>query len=227
MNTKVTDIQNALRRARGVYDALCAAAVPGTSETDLDAAIRHAAELSEVSYDLLSGPRTAAIEGGAAGRKLHQGDAVLLDLCLKEGDHWCDVCRTFFLGAVSEPAQKAYKAALACFDLIAGMLRDNVEARALYQAAEGFFDGLAMKGSLRHHVGHGIGRTPFEAPVAVLESADVLKIGDVVTVEIGLYWDGELGVRVEDDFLLTHAGAVNLWTYPKALKDVILPFDSE
>jgi Xaa-Pro aminopeptidase len=227
MNAKMADIENALGRAQTVYDALCAAAVPGASETDLDTAIRRAAQWNEISYDLLSGPRTAAVEGGAAGRGLHKGDAVLLDLCLKEGEHWCDVCRTFFLGEAPEPAKKAYKAALACFDLIAGMLRGNVKAKALYQAAERFFDGLGMKGNLRHHVGHGIGRTPFEAPVAVLESADVLKTGDVVTVEIGLYWDGELGVRVEDDFLLTHEGAINLWAYPRDLKDVTLPFDSE
>ena len=102
MTRKADGVRNALQAAAKVYDALRQAAVPGATEHILQQAVLAAAGEHEVRFDLLTGPRTAAIEGGATDRALAEGDAVLLDLCLRSGDHWCDVCRTYFLGSPSK-----------------------------------------------------------------------------------------------------------------------------
>jgi Xaa-Pro aminopeptidase len=46
-----------------------------------------------------------------------------------------------------------------------------------------------------------------EAPRLSFLSKDTLKVGDVVTVEPGIYIEGWGGLRVEDDYLITSDGA--------------------
>ncbi len=211
---KVVEIQQALQITQAVYDAFLQAAKPGATEYELEASVRHAAQGHKINFDLLTGPRTAGIEGGATERTLAVGDPLLLDLCLQFGDHWCDVCRTYFIGSPSEEAADLYRKVLTCKKIIADQLRPGMEAGQLYETTRQFFAQHQMDGMLRHHTGHGIGLTPFEAPVAVSGSKDILHEGDVVTVEIGAYIDGQYGIRLEDDYLLTSSGATALWQYP-------------
>ena len=69
-----------------------------------------------------------------------------------------------------------------------------------HQLADGFFHGL----------GHGVGLEVHEEPGLGLTSAEELQVGDVVTVEPGLYRQGYGGVRLEDLVLVTADGAENL-----------------
>ena len=222
MTRKADGVRDALQAASRVYDALKRAAMPGAAEHALERAVLEAAGEHEVRYDLLTGPRTADIEGGATDRVLAAGDAVLLDLCLRSGEYWCDVCRTYFLGSPPEDALQTYEKLHTCVRFAAGLLRPGAAAAALYGAVETYFRDNGLQGCLKHHTGHGIGLTPFEAPVETATSGDFLKEGDVVTVEIGAYFKGRYGIRLEDDYLVTAQGAVLLWEYPMALQNAIL-----
>jgi len=222
MSLKVEEIRRVLRAAAPAYDAFCRAAIPGVTETALESAMLAAAGGLPAKYDLLSGPRTADIEGGATARVLTAGDALILDLSLKAGGHWCDVCRTFFLGAPDVEMTHTYEKALGCHDMLVGLLRPDVPARSLYAAVESYFEANGLTGMLKHHTGHGIGEAPFIPPVELKDSEDIIREGDVMTVEIGAYRDGRYGVRLEDDYLVTAQGAVPLWDYPIGLQSAIL-----
>jgi Xaa-Pro aminopeptidase len=224
---KQTDIVAALTIAEKVYAALCEACRPGATEDTLDAVARLAADGHELQYDLLTGPRTAQIEGGATGRVLRRGDPVLLDLCLKAGEHWCDVCRVFFLGEATPEAGEAYAVVRECHLMLAGLLRAGVWARALYETAEAFLAEHGMKGWVRHHAGHAIGAAPFQPPVLLPGSDDILAVGDVVTVEIGVYNDQAFGIRLEEDYWITQTGAQGLWKEPKTLREATLFWPDE
>lgn len=224
MNDKQTDIGEALAVARRVYEVLRNAAAPGATEQTLNAAVLQAAGAHEVRYDLLTGPRTAGVEGGATGRALRRGDPVLLDLCLKAGNHWCDVCRTYFLGEAGGESRAAYNAAQECLAMLAARLRGGASAVALDGEARAFLDGRGMAGWMRHHTGHGIGLAPFQPPVLRQGSEDRLAAGDVVTVEIGVYCGDAFGIRLENDYLVTDTGAQALWREPLTLREVTLPW---
>ncbi len=226
MSQKKTAITAALSVAQGVYDALQRAVKPGATELDLQAEVNLAANGHPVCFDLLSGPRTADVEGGATQRVLARGDALLLDLCLQKDGYWCDVCRTYFVGEARPATQAAYRAVLDCFTLLKENLRHGVSACALYDMAKRLLAARGLAGWMRHHTGHGIGQTPFEAPVEVAASKDVLCVGDAVTVEIGVYQKDSFGIRLEDDFWVTEHGAIDLWDYPMQLEDIILPFEA-
>lgn len=57
-----------------------------------------------------------------------------------------------------------------------------------------------------HSLGHGVGLEIHEAPYASPKSTWTLKPGMLVTIEPGIYLEGNLGVRIEDLVLVTETG---------------------
>ena len=74
-------------------------------------------------------------------------------------------------------------------------------------------------GVFNHHLGHGIGLFPHEAPHLNPHWDDTFAIGDVFTAEPGLY-DPKLraGMRIENDYVVTDDGVECLTHFPLELK---------
>ena len=83
----------------------------------------------------------------------------------------------------------------------------------------GFKTGKA-KGKMQgffHGTGHGVGLDVHEPP-RISKATGMLKTGNIVTVEPGLYYPGVGGVRLEDMILITENGCINLTKTPKVLE---------
>ncbi|HUM37022.1 MAG TPA: M24 family metallopeptidase, partial [Anaerolineae bacterium] len=63
---------------------------------------------------------------------------------------------------------------------------------------------------------HGLGLEVHEPPYIVAGNTAALLPGMTFTVEPGVYLEGVGGVRIEDDVLITAAGAETLSTLPRA-----------
>ena len=57
-----------------------------------------------------------------------------------------------------------------------------------------------------HGTGHGLGLSVHEQPAIAPKAKGILTQGDVVTIEPAVYIPGKLGVRIEDDVLITKTG---------------------
>jgi len=66
--------------------------------------------------------------------------------------------------------------------------------------------------AMPHALGHGVGLEAHEAPAvrSRADNEDLFQVGQVVAIEPGLYHPELGGIRFEDDYIVTEAGAEQL-----------------
>jgi Xaa-Pro aminopeptidase len=95
-------------------------------------------------------------------------------------------------------------------DLAVEAVGVDVKAAAVDAVARAFMVREGFGDCFVHNLGHGVGLDVHEAPVLSPYSIDVLKEGNIVTVEPGVYVRGFGGVRIEDTVLVAKEGAKKL-----------------
>ena len=100
---------------------------------------------------------------------------------------------------------------------VAQMVRPGLRCRELFAHVKAKLDAY-LPGAFFHHLGHGIGLYPHEAPHLNSAWDDVFEEGDVFTAEPGLYHENlRAGIRIEEDYLVTATGVEKLTSFPTAL----------
>lgn len=154
---------------------------------------------------IASGPNAARPHHSPENRVIEAGDLVVVDCgSLVDGYH-SDMTRTFCVG---EPdAQAAAMLELATEAHAAGMaaVRPGVTGEQIDAAARAVIVDAGRGDEFAHGVGHGVGLDIHEVPF--LRGSDmVLQVGQVVTVEPGVYRSGVGGARAEDTVVVTEDG---------------------
>lgn len=153
-------------------------------------------------------------------RPIGAGELVVFDMGAKLDGYCSDGTRTFAVGEPGEQARAVYETVrraqeLALEAVVAGASGEDVDRVARDAiAAAGYGDRFG------HGLGHGVGLEVHEGPRLSPRSDDVLEVGEVVTVEPGVYLPGELGVRIEDLVVVSEEGCDDLSGLPKELQSV-------
>jgi len=135
--------------------------------------------------------------------------AVVVDVFPKSNEslYYSDCTRTFVVGSAPKSFEERHKAVLEVHKRMSKALRHgayNVEKTAKRVFDErGFATDYKRGIGYIHSLGHGVGLDIHESP----RLSGVLKVGNVITIEPGLYYD--YGIRVEDIGLVTKTGFNN------------------
>ncbi len=173
-----------------------------------------------VSFDtiLISGKNTSMPHGVPTEKCIENGDFVTIDFGAVVDGYHSDMTRTFAVGEVSDRQRMIYETVLQA--QLAGMEAvhpgktckeiDGVSRSVIEKAGFGTF--------FSHSLGHGVGVEIHEHPYLSQKSEEVLTVGNVITVEPGIYLPGEFGVRIEDMGIVTETGFLNFTKAPKKLE---------
>lgn len=164
--------------------------------------------LLEFSFD----PIVASGAGGSephyrtSNKKLYKGDVLLMDFGFTLDGYHSDVTRTIVLGKASNRVRNMYDLVLACNEYSLKQTKPGVNAGDLHRMAVDFFAKQNLEENFIHGLGHGIGLEVHEEPFFRLERKTILEPGMAVTIEPGLYFPNEFGIRIEDYVVITDTG---------------------
>lgn len=187
--------------------AACDAIRPGIKEIEVAAEIEYAMRKRYswgIAFESIvaSGARSAYPHGGCTDRQIRNGDLVVVDIGARYHEYCSDMTRTVVAGNASEKQKKIYNIVKQAHGNAMEAIRPNVRGRDIDNAARKTIDDAGYGEYFCHGLGHGVGLEVHEGPTLNSESKDMLKAGNVVTVEPGIYLVGFGGVRIEDSVLV-------------------------
>lgn len=217
---EIAAIRHCIRLTDVMYDAAKTAIGPGNDEVTVFSEIEAAAtrEAGEFIEGCGNDYRANAMGGKARRRAMNAGELYILDAGPSLHGYWADNCRTFTVDGESTAAQvAAWECIDAVFPILESEIRPGRPAAEVYQVADAYFKENGYAG-MSHHLGHGIGMRPHETPELNPHYDAVFEVGDVFTMEPGLYTDDlRAGIRIEENYLLAETGLERLTSYPRAL----------
>ncbi|QDU81118.1 putative peptidase [Polystyrenella longa] len=155
-------------------------------------------------------------EGGGLPRyrPAESGELAVIDLGVECRGYRSDMCRTIAVDSPSAAQEEAREQVLEAIQLVESSVRPGVSCREVYENAYNSLNDY-RGWSFPHHLGHGLGLSPHEAPHLNPEWDDYFEVGDLFTVEPGLYHD-ELkgGLRIEEVYYLGESGLEKITTIP-------------
>jgi Xaa-Pro aminopeptidase len=212
----------AIRSCAAMYERARQLIAPGVPELEVFAELHKAAVLAagEPLSTILGNDFACAAPGGPArgGRRAQPGELYIIDAGPVYRGYFSDNCRTFTVDRKPTDAQhKSWSAITGALRVVESLAKPGVRCRDLFTAVDEHFK-LTCGTNMPHHLGHGVGLQPHEYPHLNPKWDDVLLEGEIFTAEPGQYApDLKAGIRLENQYLVTRTGVVNLTEFPLEL----------
>jgi len=190
----------------------------------------------QVPEGIITAPGLQAADPHAQGEgPLRAGEAIVMDISPQHGTtrYYSDMTRTVSKGRPSDEIVKMHEVVRRAQDAGIAALRPHVTGQAVHEIVEDIiyaagYDTLRpghkrsadeVPRGFIHGTGHGVGLQIHEPPTIGRGRAGMLPlvVGDVVTVEPGIYDPAIGGVRLEDILVITEDGARDLTRVPREL----------
>lgn len=183
----------------------------------VDAMRRAGGEAAGWEPIVAAGP-AASIPHYRSGRGPVGAGLLLLDYgCTVDGYH-SDMSRTVWLdGAPDGEIDRVHRAVAASQQAGVEAIAADAPCSSVDEAVRAVLGGYGYEEHFLHSTGHGVGLQIHEPPWLRRGNDDRLRVGDVVTVEPGVYLPGVGGVRIEDMVLVTGDGPAILTESPREM----------
>lgn len=193
---------------RRMYERAREMIEPGLNELDLYNELHTTAvrELGEPLTYFGQDFRSNARGGAPRDRQAQAGELWVLDLGVGLRGYYTDNARTIAVGEPTDAQRDAHRRVASVFDIVESTAKPGASCKQLFQAVEKELY-TADPWVFNHHLGHGVGLAPHEAPRLNPNWDDTFEVGDYFTAEPGLYHDNlRHGVRLEQNYVVTESG---------------------
>jgi Xaa-Pro aminopeptidase len=213
---EIATLREAGRRIAAAASEVPALVREGRAELDIAADIESV--LRRVGFErpafetiVASGPNSARPHARPGSRVVAARDGVVLDFGGVYDGYCVDLTRTVHLGPSRPEFRRLFDAVAEAQLAAIAAVRPGVLASDVDRAARDVLARQGLAEAFGHGTGHGLGLEVHEEPrigrAMPGQPETPLEAGMVFTVEPGAYVETVGGVRIEDDVLVTDAGA--------------------
>ncbi|MEL7471979.1 MAG: Xaa-Pro peptidase family protein [Planctomycetota bacterium] len=155
-----------------------------------------------------SGPNSCVLHYRAGHREMKDGELVLCDVGCEVEMYASDITRTFPInGKFTDRQAEIYNIVLRANEAAIAACRPGVTMQEVHDAARQVIESAGYTDDFMHGTSHFVGLYVHDPGVR----DQPLGPGTVITIEPGIYLpDEHIGVRIEDQVLITQSGAVNM-----------------
>lgn len=224
-DAEIAAIARAAQIADGIYAALAEEGLAGRTESDVAwriAELARAGGAAGLSFDpiVAAGPHGALPHAEPRDVVIERGELVVLDLGVIYQGYCSDCTRTFATGPLSDHHREIYDLVLAAQEQSLAAVQAGAECSVVDAVARELIAAAGYGENFGHSLGHGVGVEVHELPTLSARSEGALEDGNVVTVEPGVYIEGDVGVRIEDLVVVAGTDARVLTQFTKQLVTV-------
>ncbi|WP_186422628.1 M24 family metallopeptidase [Lacrimispora celerecrescens] len=171
------------------------------------------------SFDVIvaSGINGAMPHAKAGHKVIEAGDFVTMDFGVRVGEYCSDITRTIAVQRVDLNMRRVYETVKKAQETAIRAIGPGKKCSDIDRAARDVIEKAGYGPAFSHNLGHGLGIACHELPDFAPGDERVLVPGMVMTVEPGIYLEGQCGVRIEDDVLVTEEGCRLLTSSPREL----------
>lgn len=182
----------------------------------------HGAEALAFDTIAVSGAASSLPHGVPSHNKLSRG-FLTMDFGAKVDGYCSDMTRTVVIGKADEDIKKVYNTVLSAQTAALEAICEGIGCRAADKIARDIITEAGFGKCFGHSLGHGVGMFIHESPSLAPRTPEdvVLRRGNVVTVEPGIYIEGKYGCRIEDMVAIDNSGNfINFTKSPKKLIEI-------
>lgn len=174
-----------------------------------------------VSFDFIvvSGKNSSLPHGVPSNKRIEKGDFVTMDFGAVVDGYRSDMTRTVAVGSVSERHKFVYNTVHSAQLAALKEIKAGQKCSDIDKIARDIIYGNGFEGCFGHSLGHSVGIEIHESPNFSPRCDQILRKGNVLTVEPGIYLENEFGVRIEDMVFVTENGCENI---TKSQKELII-----
>jgi Xaa-Pro aminopeptidase len=196
---------------------------PGISEKDIERELQYLIKkkgADDIGFPIIvaSGKRSSLPHAIPSDKLIESGDFITFDFGAMYKGYRSDMTRTIVVGQATDKQKEIYEIVKAALTAGEQAIKAGVQGNVPDNCARGYISNAGYGDYFGHGLGHGVGLDIHEEPFMSPRCEKVLQIGNVITVEPGIYIPDWGGIRIEDTVLVKEDG-VEILT--KSSKDLI------
>ncbi len=147
-------------------------------------------------------------------RPVQEHEPTLFEIWVCADGYWCDHTKNLCPGELTPEYEQLLESLTAVYDRAIDHCRPGASLAELDRLIRDGIADAGYAGQPSHPVAHGVGARAHEPPYAHQAGSGTIEEGMVLAIEPGIYWENGGGLRLEDNFLITAAGAEKLSSFP-------------